>query len=294
MKKYQSKEVKIAIATIVSGILLYFAVNYLKGINILKPANYYHVVFSDVSGMTVSTPVFLDGYKVGVVNALDYDFNRPGHITVELSLDSWLKLPKGTSASMETSLLGDVSINLKLDKTSSTYINIGDTLPGVKPFGLMDKVTEDILPQLDVLIPRIDTILYSLQALVGNPALHQSLDHINLTTMNLEQSTRQLAAVMNRDLPAITGNLNTVSADFAEVSGNLKEIDFQQTMAAVDRSIKNLETMTFQLNNPESSLGLLLNDRTLYDNLTNTVESANSLLLDLQENPKRYVHFSIW
>jgi len=294
MKKYKSKEVKIALVTILSGVLLYFGVNYLKGINILKPSNYYYVKFSDVSGVTVSTPVFLDGYKVGLVNDLQYDFNRPGNITVELNLDSRLKVPVGSSASMETSLLGDVSIILHLNRSSSSMMALGDTLLGTKPTGLMQNLTENIVPQLDVLLPRIDTILYNLQAITANPALNQSIEQISRTTGNLERSTRQLAVLLDRDIPQITGNLNTVSADFTQVSANLKEIDFQNTMASVDRTIKNLENMTFKLNNPNSTLGLLVNDRSLFDNLNNTVESANSLLLDLKDNPKRYVHFSIW
>lgn len=294
MKKYQTKEVKIAIVTILSGVLLYFMINYLKGINIMKPANYYYVNFSDVSGLAKSTPVFLDGYKVGIVNDMEYDYNKTGNITVELSLDNRLKIPAGSSASMNVSLLGDASITLHLNKNVSGIMHVGDTLLGVKPAGLMQNMSENILPKLDDLLPRIDTILYSLQSILTNPALSQSLDQINRTTYNLEQSTRQLTVLMNRDIPKITDNLNTVSSDFTQVSSNLKEINFQSTMSSVDKTVKNLETLTLKLNDTNNSLGLLTNDRHLYDNLNTTVESTNSLLLDLKENPNRYIHFSIW
>lgn len=301
MKKYQTKEVKIAIVTILSAVLLYFGVNYLKGINIMKPANYYYVSFPDVSGLTISTPVFLDGYKVGLVNDMEYDYNRLGKIVVELSLDSRLKLPKGSSATMETSLLGDASIILHLNKMSSDAMQLGDTLIGVKPTGLMESVTNNVLPQLDVLLPRVDTILYNLQVLLSNPALTESIDQINRTTANLERSSRLLGNIMSRDIPQITSNLNTVSTDFTQVSSdftkissNIKEIDFQKTMGAVEKSINNLEKLTLKLNDPDNSLGLLTNDRELYDNLNMTIESTNALLKDLKENPKRYIHFSVW
>ena len=294
MKKLKSKEVKIAIATILSGVLLYFGINYLKGINIMKPANYYYVTFSDVTGMSVSTPVFLDGYKVGLVNDMQYDYNKLGNITIELSLDNRLKLPAGTSAYMETSLLGEASIILRVDKSSSGMLQIGDTLSGKIASGLMGNISENIVPQLDKMLPRVDSILLCLHVLLSNPALNQSIEQVQQTTANLEHSTRQLAILMNRDIPTITNNLTTVSSDFTQVSSNLKEVDLQSTMNAVDRSVKNLEQMTFKMNDPNSSLGLLMSDRSLYDNLESTTKNADSLMIDLKKNPKRYVHFSIW
>ena len=301
MGKYKTKEVKIAIITILSGVLLFFTINYLKGVNIMKPANYYYVNFPNVLGLSVSTPVLLDGYKVGIVNGMEYDYSNTGNITIELSLDGRLTLPEGSSASMEVSLLGDASVTLYLNKNTDKTMQLGDTLLGVKSTGLMQSVTDNILPKLDELLPRIDTILYSLQSILTNPALNQSLEQINHTTLYLEQSSRQLAVLMNKDIPKIATNLNAassdftkISADFTQVSSNLKEIDFQGTMLSVDKSIKNLEKLSLNLNNKDNSLGLLTNDRQLYDNLNTTIDNANKLLLDLKENPKRYVHFSVW
>lgn len=294
MKKGLSKEVKIALATIASGLLLFFGINYLKGINLVKPANYYYTNLTDVTGLAISTPVLLDGFKVGLVNEMAYNYGKPGHIIVELSLDSKLKIPKGSTATMEVGLLGDASIVLNLAKGTTDMLALGDTIDGGNASGLMDNISSNILPQLESMLPRIDSILIGLQAVVTSPAIHESLDQLSSTTRNLEQSSRQLAALMNKDLPVITKNLTTVSSDFTQVSSNLKGIDFQSTMSSVDQSAKNLETLTGSLNNKNSSLGLLMNDRSLYDNLANTAENANALMLDLKENPKRYVHFSIW
>ncbi len=294
MKKGLSKEVKIAIATIISGLLLFFGINYLKGINIMKPSNYYYTSFPKVDGLSVSTPVLIDGFKAGLVNDIEYDYDKFGNVVVELSLDNRLKIPQGSYATMELSLLGEASVILHLNKQSTTMMQMGDTLAGKNAVGLMDNIAGSMMPQLEQLLPRIDTILSSLQVILSNPAINQSLDQMSRTTANLEQASRQLAIVMNSDVPAITKNLTTVSNDFTQVSTNMKGIDFQGTMNSVDNSVKNLETMTNKLNNPNSSLGLFVNDRSLYDNLSNTAANADSLMIDLKKNPKRYVHFSIW
>ena len=294
MNKLRTKEVKIAIAAIISGLLLFFGVNYLKGINLMKPSNYYYTVFSDVTGLSVSTPVILNGFKIGLVNDLEYDFDHPGNIIVELSLDNKLIIPEGSHATMETSLLGEASVILHLNTTSSKMLQLGDTIRGEKALGLTDNISGNVLPKLEALLPRIDTILYNLQIILANPAINQSLTHIEQTTGNLEIASRQLAIAMNKDIPTITNNLSAVSSDFTQVSSNLKGVDFQGTMNSMNQSVKNLEVFTDKLNNPTGSLGLLMNDRLLYDNLTNTVESADSLMIDLKKNPKRYVHFSVF
>ncbi|MDR2476007.1 MAG: MlaD family protein [Bacteroidales bacterium] len=295
MKKFQSREIKIAIAAIFSALLLFFGVNYLKGKNIMKPANYYYINLTDVTGCSVSTPVYLNGFRVGLINEMVYNYNKLGNITIELSLDSDLKLPNGTYATLQSSLLGDASVMLHIDRTTAGLLPLGDTIPAENQTksGLVTKV-EDIVPQVEHLLPRIDTILWSLQVLLSDPALKQSLDNINQTTANLVHSSRQLTVILNRDVPAIANNLTTVSSDFTEVSSGLKQIDFKSTMNTLDQSVKNLEALTLALNNSNSSLGLLMKDRKLYDNLNNTVQSADSLMIDLKANPKRYVHFSIW
>ena len=294
MSKIKSKEVKIAIATIISGLLLFFGVNYLKGINIMKPSNYYYTVFPDVTGLSVSTPIVLDGFKIGLVNDLEYNFNNPGNIVVELSLDNKLKIPEGSYAVMETSLLGEATVILYLNKAETKMLQLGDTIRGQKASGLTDNISGNLLPKLDIMLASIDTVLHNLQIILGNPAINQSLAQINQTTKNLEIASRQLSAVMNKDVPIITGNLSTVSSDFTQVSSNLKGIDFQAAMNSINQSVKNLETFSDKLNNPTGSLGLLMNDRLLYDNLTNTVVNADSLMIDIKKNPKRYVNVSVF
>jgi phospholipid/cholesterol/gamma-HCH transport system substrate-binding protein len=294
MKKLFTKEVRIAVITIVSLFVLYSGLNYLKGINIFKPTNHYYVSMPNVSDLQVSSPVFVEGFKVGIVNTIDFDFNNQGNIMVLISLDKEMKVQTGSYAELKSGLTSGAFLNLKLNKYVSSYCQIGDTLDGFSEPGLMDKLSADLLPQIETILPRLDSILLGIQVLVNHPALTQSLDNIEATTANLQKTSAQLNGLLAKDVPLIVSNLNKVSSDFSVVSENLKAVDIQSTLTTIDQAIRNVDQMTQQLNAPDNSFGLLLNDRALYDHLDSTARNASDLLLDLKTNPKRYVHFSVF
>jgi phospholipid/cholesterol/gamma-HCH transport system substrate-binding protein len=294
MKKYFSKEVIIGLITIVSLGLLFFGLNYLKGVNIFKPTNLYYVRMPDVSDLQNSGPVFVDGFKVGLVSSMAYDYQNKGSVIVQISLDKKMKVPTGSQVEIKSGLTSGGYLNLKLNNYVSTYCQIGDTLDGISQKGIMDKVSQDMLPQIEAILPRLDTILQGIQFLVKHPALTQSLEQISATTANLEKSTAQLNLLLTNDIPPIMANLKQASSDFTVVSSQFKQMDLNATMSKVDKTIQNLNQMTTQLQSKNNSLGLLLNDRSLYDRLDTTFLNASDLLLDLRLNPKRYVHFSVF
>jgi phospholipid/cholesterol/gamma-HCH transport system substrate-binding protein len=293
-KKLFTKEVIIALITIVSLFVLYSGLNYLKGINVFKPANHYYVSMPDVSELQISSPVYVDGFKVGIVNALDFDFNNQGNILVQISLDKEMKVQTGSYVELKSGLTSGAYLNLKLNKYVSAYCQVGDTLDGIAYAGLMDKVSNDLMPQIEKILPRLDSILLGIQVLVNHPALTQSLDHIEATTANLQKSATQLNGLLSKDVPVIVSNLNRVSADFTVVSGNLKAVDMQSTLTTIDQAMQNINRMSRQLNDPNNSLGLLLNDRSLYDHLDSTAINASKLFLDIKEHPKRYINISVF
>lgn len=294
MSKGLSREAKIGLVTIVALFLLYFGINYLKGVDIFKPSNAYFVKFKNITELQKSAPVYVDGFKVGLVSTILYDYETNDGILIEIALDKSMRIETGTYVKISTGLTTGASLHLVLNKHVSTYYEPGDTLEGRNDPGLMDVVSETILPQVETLLPRIDSILYGLQQIVTHPALSQSLAHIEQTTASLAHSSAELNKIMSGDIPQIVSNFNLVSSDLSVVSGELKKIDFKGTMDGVDSAIKNLDRMTAQMNSKDNSLGLLMNDRQLYDNLNTTAFNASELLFDLKKNPKRYVHFSIW
>ena len=294
MKTKFSREAKIAVVTLVGLFLLYFGVNYLKGVDIFQPSNVYYVNFKNVTELQKSAPVYVEGFKVGIVNDIIYDYKTNGDILVELSMDKSMKIERGTYVEMNSSLTAGSTLHLVLNKHITTYLSTGDTLEGRRSMGMMDVISTEILPHIGELMPKLDSILTGLQMVVTHPALTHSLNHIEQTTANLSQSTARLNSMMARDIPQIMTNFRTISSDFTEVSAELKNIDFEATMKSVDSTIKNLDRMTARLNSRDNSLGLLLNDKELYNNLNQTALNASNLMLDLKENPKRYVRFSVW
>ncbi len=291
--KYITKEVKIGVAAIAALCVLVYGINYLKGIHLFKPTSYFYVKFQNINGLTKSSPVFADGYSVGIVRDLYYDYTRPGNVVAEIDVDPALRIPVGTTAELVTDLLGGIKMNLLLTDNPREKYQVGDTIPGVVNNGIMDQAA-GMLPQLETMIPKLDSILASLNTLLADPSLAATLHNTQTLTANLAASSAGLQAFMENDLPQLTDKLNTIEADFATISGNLKEVDYAAAMQRIDSTLANVKLVTDRLTRSDNTVGLLLNDPALYDNLSATSANAASLLEDLQAHPKRYVHFSLF
>ena len=294
MKMKFSKEATIGVVSIISLVLLYIGVNYLKGINLFRPANHYYVACSNVKDVTISSPVFVEGFKVGLVRSISYDYSTTGKILVEISLEESMRINKGSYISLEKTLLSGGELHIHLNKYVDEYLKSGDTIEGRSPEDMMASVQEKMLPQIIDLLPKLDSILYSLQILESHPALSQSLDHIEKTTASLEISSRRLNQLLGNDVPVIASNLKTTTDNFAALSEEMKNLNLKGSIQSLNLTIDNLGQTTMKLNAKDNSLGLLLNDTLLYNNLNETVVNASNLLIDLKQNPKRYVRFSLF
>lgn len=213
---------------------------------------------------------------------------------MDISLEDEMKINKGSYISIVNSFLGGAELHIHLNKFVSDYYKPGDSIEGRMTEDMMQSVQEDLLPSVEALLPKIDSILGGLEKIVNHPALTQSLEHVEKSTANLEVSTRQLNQLLASDVPVIVSNLKTITANFSDVSGELKTLDLQSTVQSINATLANLKVTTEKFNSKDNTLGLLLNDRALYDNLNATTDNASKLLLDLRENPKRYVHFSVF
>ncbi len=230
----------IGVAVLISMGLLLWGINYLKGVNLFKPANYYSVKYSQVSGLTASAPVTINGFQVGLVRDVAYDYDNNGKIIVELSLDKELKLPVGTEAMVVTDMLGTSTIALKLSD-STDYYEVGAEIPGTVQAGLMDNVSKDVLPALAVMMPKIDSILTSINTILANPALNASVSRIDKITANLEQTTDVLNRTMAKNMPEIMSNANALTNDLTVVSGNLAEVSDELKKLPLDSTIMSMQ-----------------------------------------------------
>ena len=296
----------IGLCVIIALLVLVFGINFLKGVNLFKAANYYYASYTNVAGLNLSAPVTINGYKVGLVRDIQYAYDNPGHIKVELSLDKELHLTRGTKAMLVTDMLGTASIELVMGRDPQ-MLEVVSELVGQTSSGLMDNVSQDLLPGITAMIPKIDSLLVALTEVASNPAIGTSLDHLNATLVNLESASGQLNGLM-RSMPGIvsdagvtmgnvksmSSNLNVISNDLTSVSNTLKGMPLDATMNNVLEASRSLNEVLANLNNPNSSMGLLLNDRQLYQNLSNASASLDSLLIDVKKNPKRYISLKLF
>lgn len=291
-----SKEIKIALVAVVGILVMYFGINFLKGVSLLASDNYYYITFKDIQGLGASSPIYADGYKVGTVDAIEFDYGQTEPIKVKANIDKNLRIPAGSKAEIEKDLMGNLKVHLLLANNPRQRIEPGGTIPGIVEDGVMAKVAE-MVPVIEQMVPKIDSILNSLNALLADPALAASLHNIQTITGNLTVSTRELNTLMtglNKQVPGMINRANGVLDNTGKLTSNLAALDVQGTLDRVNRTLANAEEFTQKLNSDKGTLGLLLNDKQLYNNLNATMRDADSLVVDLKHHPKRYVHFSLF
>ena len=294
--KFFTKEVQIALVAIVGVVILFFGMQFLKGLSIFSGGNTYVVKFNDVTGLSASSPIYVNGVKVGTVKSLNYDYARPDNILAVIGLDEELNLPQGTTAEIASDLLGNVRLELKLGTVGGSLIAVGDTIYGQMQSGLMGKAA-GMVPQIEQMLPKLDSILASINSLLADPAIGNSLHNVENITAGLTTTSQELSrltASLNRQLPGLMSKADGVMANTDTLTRNLSMLDFASTMTKVDQTLRNVEQMTARLNSNDGTLGLLMRDQGLYNNLNATMMHADSLMIDLKSHPKRYVHFSIF
>lgn len=291
-----TKEIKIALVAIVGILIMYFGINFLKGMNLFSTNNTYFITFDDIQGLGASTPIYADGYKVGTVDGLEYDYKENGPIKVKVDINKDLRIPQGSKAEIVKDLMGNLQVNLLLANNPRERVEPGGVIPGAVNGGMMDKAA-NLVPVVEKMLPKLDSILTSVNALLADPALAASLHNVETITSNLTVSTRELNTLMaglNKQVPGMIGKANGVLDNTNRLTANLASLDVQGTLNKVNQTLESAHQFTEKLNSNQGSLGLLMNDTKLYDNLTSTMSHADSLVIDLKAHPKRYVHFSVF
>ena len=321
MKKFFTPQVKIALVAILAVVVLFLGMQFLKGLSLFSNDAHYKIKFDDITGLSNSTPVYARGFKVGIVRNINYDYDKLGElITVDINVDRTLRIPEGTTAEIISDIMGNVKVELKFANNSQILKENGWIDGRINDGTLGD--LKSMVPSFQKMLPKVDSILGSVNALLADPALKSSMHNIDKITNDLTTSTRELntlLAQVNGSLPSLVtktgrvmdnanGLMNNANRGITEARGAIRGantmmatlnnkvngVDVEGTMARVNATIDNLNAFTAKLNSGEGSMGLLLNDASLYNNLNNTVRSADSLLTNLKAHPKRYVHFSIF
>lgn len=292
-KKIFSREFFIGAIGITALALLYFLINFFKGIDLFRMGEIYYVKFNNVSQLVNSSPVYLNGFKAGNVRNISCDYSNINDIVVEVEIDKKVRLPKGSTAKITTHMLGGADISIELSD-SKEFVMPGDTITGILDRGIAGEASDKIMPAFDKMLPKVDSILVSLNSILSNPALIASIENTENATAELATTTKRLNNLLANDIPQITERMVQLEDDMLAVSSQLSETDYKAMLGKIDSTLTNIQQITADLNNGQGTAGKLLQNNELYDQLTGTCRAATKLLNDLKNNPKKYVHFSLF
>ncbi len=304
-----SNELKVGALTAVAIVILILGFNFLKGTDLTKRSEKLYAVFPNVKGLAVSNAVIINGLPVGKVsNMAETDPNMSG-IIVEINLDKHINIPENSLVTINSELLGSGSLEILMGN-SGTLAASGDTLESVVKAGLMDNLSENISPTID----NVNSTLTELQVLIKKTsAIMDDGTDKNLRSIiaNLEHSTASLDRLISsqngvlmkslNNVESITGNLASNNEKISNTLGNLEATsakfaaaDIEQVLQSVSGTMQKLETTVEKISSTDGSLGMLLNDRQLYNEIRETNRSLTTLLDDVRVNPKRYVSISVF
>ncbi len=293
-KKKNRKTIAIGVMALVALLFFYFGFNFLKGINLFERTTSYYVTFQNAKDITKSTPVTFDGYRIGLVRSLAFDYEGLRGVTAELALDNNVKIPKGCKVAVKSNPLSGAELSLVKPKNISNFHAPGDTLQAFSSSDLLSQVSDDLLPAIAGMINKMDTLLYNFDRIIGNPHITKAFKEISLAAENMRFATSSLRTMMSDRVPRIMGNVESTMYSLSSLTHELDSLQLEATITKLNGVLANTEALTERMKSPDNTLGLLLNDKKLYVNITDVTKSADSLLVDLRKNPKRYVSFSLF
>ena len=289
-------EIKIALVAVAGIVALFIGMNFLKGTNLFTGSKTYYFAFDDISGLTKSSPIYASGYQVGLVKDIIFDYSHKNKTKVIAEMDKQMEIPTGTTAFISSDVLGNIKVTLNIAPNRGQFIQEGGLIPGDIDRGPMGEVTS-MIPAVKQMLPKLDSILLSLNQLLADPAIASSVHNVQDMTANLTKTSRELNAVvakLNREIPGVVTKTNRILDHSETFTANLSQVDVATTMRKVDEAMADVKAVTAKINSNEGTLGLLMRDPSLYNQLNTTVRSADSLMVNIRQHPKRYVHFSIF
>jgi phospholipid/cholesterol/gamma-HCH transport system substrate-binding protein len=302
-------EVKIGIIVLLTIALVIWGINYLKGRNVLKRSDVYYAIYDDVNGLKTSGSVILSGFKVGMINTIEFIDGRLDKVIVGFVVNSSFNIPKNSIAQIySTDIMGNKVIRI-IPSGEKEFCQIGDTLPSSIDIDLITKVGNQISPLIESAnkaVLGIDTLVNSINHIL-DPAtqlkLKSALVNLEITTESL---SRQLSPGGKLDktftslqtfttmLDSNKDKLSTVFSNLENITDSIASANLSQTISNINSTFGQSAALLEKINKGEGSLGLMASSDSLYNNLISASSNLTLLLKDMNEHPKRYVHFSVF
>jgi phospholipid/cholesterol/gamma-HCH transport system substrate-binding protein len=311
-----SNETKVGALTAIAITLLVLGFNFLKGKTLFKTGNFVYAKYADTKGIMISNGVFINGFQVGSVYEIENSDKALSSIVIAIKLKDYYDIPVNSIATIKDNPLGTPSINIALGD-SKTFMHSGDTLQTASDGGLLGDVLNKVGPvgdQIKTTVHTLDSVLKNINTIFDPNTknnLQQVIANINKTTASLVVSSAAIQAMLNEQSGALTQSMKNVNSftknlsdnndkvnrlltNVEKTTDNLSKADINGTVTQLKTAVTHLNTLLEKAGSNEGSLGKLMNDKTLYNNLSNTLKSANILLDDLRVHPKRYVNISVF
>jgi phospholipid/cholesterol/gamma-HCH transport system substrate-binding protein len=303
MKKI-SHEVKVGFTALITILVFIWLYNFLKGKDLFSSTSHYFIVYDKVGGLAESSPVEVNGYKVGVVQSIRFLDPESGKLLVTVSVDRGFSLPRNTVAEITTaSLIAGMKIQFVYGQGPGTYSN-GDTIPGRLAESIIAKVENELAPfkdKISDLISIIDSVISSVNEIMDprfKTDLKSGITSLSSTAKSLDESELKATLLnINKFTQILADNSDNLSSTFSSleaVADTLAAADIYASINNLKQSLEKASSLIENLSNGEGTAGQLMTNDTLYSNLSNSLGSLNLLLLDMKANPKRYVHFSLF
>jgi len=281
-----------------------FSYNYLKGINLFEKTRTFKVVYSKVDGLASSNPVTLNGYTIGKVQKINFNANNTKELIVDIVIENDVQFSKSSKAELyETGLIGGKAIAIIPDYDNNVMANSGDYLVGTVKPGLTDLVNQ-IMPQIQL---QLEEVMQNAKVVLSNintlfdeetkESLKSSIDQFSSLTNSLSETSENINNLIKDNSTSIAStvdNLNKTSIKMNEISTSISEVNLNLILTNLDSTVSNLNNLTNQMSKGEGTMGRLIYDAKLFENLDNATKNLEVLIEDIKSNPKRYVHFSIF
>lgn len=304
-----STEVKIGIITVIAIAVTYWGLNFLKGRNVLRAFDEYVVFYNNIGGLEINSKVYLSGFWVGQVNDIYFKPDKQGELTVVLGIRKDYRIPRGSVAELYSAdIMGTKAIRINLSG-SEVYHEPGDTLNSqIKP-GLTDLMDSEIKPvreQAEKILNSIDSLLLSWNYIFDEATrtdLKESINNLSNASseiQNMLQKDGKLRRIMD-DIESITNNIKEHNeqiaialTSIANVSDSLAQSELKSAIFQANETLKYSHSILKKIDEGEGTIGMLVNNDSLYNNLESSSENLDRLLKDLEENPGKYIHFSVF
>lgn len=302
-------EAKIGIIVISTIFLVIWGINFLKGKNVLKRSDVYYAVFNDIQGIGISAPVLINGFKAGMVNNIAFQKNSLDKIIIAFTVEHRFKIPHNSLVELHSAdLLGSKALRI-LPSDSREYHVFGDTLTSAVKKDLASSLTEELTPlksKIESAVGEIDSLIASLNEILDESTsknLQNSLTNLNTISQNLSRQTspggdldETLKALKNFSLMLSDNRekLDIIFDNIASLSDSIAKSNVHNLISSLNATFTESSEFLEKVNDGEGSLGMLVSSDSLYLNLNDAIQSLDILLQDLNKNPKRYVHFSLF